>query len=418
MKEKLTHNLGLKILAVFVAALLWLISININDPISQRTYTVSVQLLNLSEMTDSGKYVEILDSTDTVRVTVRASRSVFSNFSERNLVATADVKEITEDNRIPIEINTSKTEDKIESIKGDKEFVEINIEDITKVQKPISVAVQNEPAEGYMLRSTGTEQNAVIISGPESVVSKVASAKVEINVEGATSDVNISLPLRLYDNDGIEIEDSRLSKSVTSVSTTATILQLKTIPVYFAVTGEAAEGYVYSGDVLTAPDAVTIAGKPSALKNVEYIEIKDVLDIDGATENVPATVDVSEYLPEGVIMANASASTVTAVATVEKEEKRTIEMDSSKITLRNVPDGSDISLRGLDDKVEVQLAGKGSVLETITEADITAYVDIQALMQAEDTTELAPGHYYPNVVLELPDYVRVTENLKVHIFVE
>ena len=122
MKKKLTHNLGLKILAVLFAAGLWVISININDPISPRTYSVNVQLVNLKELTDAGKYVEVLEDTDNIRVTVRASRSVLAGFNEKNLVATADLSEMTEDNLIPIALTTTKTDEKIESIKADKAF--------------------------------------------------------------------------------------------------------------------------------------------------------------------------------------------------------------------------------------------------------------------------------------------------------
>ena len=53
MAKKLTNNLGLKILAVLIAGLLWLIAININDPVSQQTYSVQVQILNAGIITDN-----------------------------------------------------------------------------------------------------------------------------------------------------------------------------------------------------------------------------------------------------------------------------------------------------------------------------------------------------------------------------
>ena len=85
MAKKLTNNLGLKILAVLIASLLWLIAININDPVGQQTYTVNVQMVNLSKLTDNNKYVEVLEGSDTIRVTVRAARSVLSELSDMAL---------------------------------------------------------------------------------------------------------------------------------------------------------------------------------------------------------------------------------------------------------------------------------------------------------------------------------------------
>ena len=48
MKDKLTKNLNLKIIAVLFAAGLWMISININDPYQSKEYSVTVQMLNTS----------------------------------------------------------------------------------------------------------------------------------------------------------------------------------------------------------------------------------------------------------------------------------------------------------------------------------------------------------------------------------
>ena len=96
MAKKLTNNLGLKILAVLIASLLWLIAININDPVGQQTYTVNVQMVNLSKLTDNNKYVEVLEGSDTIRVTVRAARSVLSELSDKNISAIADVDKLTE----------------------------------------------------------------------------------------------------------------------------------------------------------------------------------------------------------------------------------------------------------------------------------------------------------------------------------
>ena len=47
MKEKLTNNLSLKILSLLVAILVWLLAINIDNPIVKKTFIVTdVQLLN------------------------------------------------------------------------------------------------------------------------------------------------------------------------------------------------------------------------------------------------------------------------------------------------------------------------------------------------------------------------------------
>lgn len=419
MKEKLTHNLGMKILAVLFATCLWLISININDPVSPKNYTITVQLLNQSSMTSSGKFVEVLDETDSVRVTVRASRSVFTNFSEKNLVATADLNEITADNRIPIEISTTKTEDKIESIKADKDYVTVSIENIKKTQLPIDVAVQNSPASGYILAGTATDQNAVIVSGPESVVLTIKTASVDINLDGAVRDVNMSRPVRLYDEDGNEIDDDRLTRSVTEVSTTATIYQTKEVALEYTVMGEPAADYILTGEITSTPQSIVVAGKPSVIKNLSKITIDDVLNVSGAQSNVDVAVEVKKYLPDGIILADSTFSgTANVTAAVEKAERKTIDVSAHRVKITNMPEGFTGTVRGLDDYISVELIGLKEQLDLIKAEEINGSLDMAAYMKEQEMDEMAVGNYTVPITFDLPESVSLQQPVTVHVTVE
>ena len=417
MKKRLTHNLGLKLAAVFCACCLWLISVNINDPVTQRIYTIDVQLQNMNTLTNAGKYVEILDDTDSVRVTVRASRSVFSDFSEKNLVAIADVSEMEDNNRIPIEVTTTKSDSKIEGIIVDKEYVDVNIENVMKMQKRISVKVANEPADGYLLGNISTDQNAVIISGPESVVDRIASTAVEINVDGATSDVNITLPVHLYDADGREIDDSRLTMSVNEVFTTAAILQTKIVPIEYTATGNPAEGYIYAGRQIITPENVMVAGKPAVLKNLNSIAVEGALNLDGAEENVTAEVELKQYLPDNIILADSQFDGISRVtAVLEKEAIRTIEVPMEQITLTNAPEGFEAEFRGIEDIVLVKFAGLPSALNELNVDDIRGVIDVSAFFATMGEDAIVEiGSYYPRANFELPEHVYVKDGGTVHI---
>lgn len=416
MKKKLTHNLGLKILALLFAVCLWLISININDPVSPNSYTVTVSLQNLKNMTSAGKYVEILDDTDTIRVTVRASRSVFTNFSEKNIVATADLNKITDDDYVPIEISTTKTTDKIESIKADKEYVHVSVENSKKVQVPVEVNVSNEPADGYILGGTSTVQNAVIISGPESVISTIAKAGVEINVDGAKSDVNISLPIHLYDSDGNEVDDAKLSKSVNEVSTTAVILQKKEVPIEYETTGEPLNGYMLTGEIDSTPASVVIAGKASVIKNVSKITVPDAINVTGFDKDIEVIVELKQYLPEGTILVdNQYGGKATATAHIGKKEFKTIELNSTRIKVINLPDGYEASVRGLDETVELTLTGLKEQLDKVKADELNGYIDMQAYMKEENIEKLSEDSYPVSVTFELPEGVFLNAELKVHV---
>ena len=89
--NKLWNNLGLKIMAVIFSILLWLVAVNINDPVERKVFRdVRVETRNTNLLTDENKLYKVLDDTDTVTVTVRASRSVLENINVSDITASAD----------------------------------------------------------------------------------------------------------------------------------------------------------------------------------------------------------------------------------------------------------------------------------------------------------------------------------------
>lgn len=46
MKERLTNNLGLKVLAILLAFFVWLIVSNVSNPLELKTQEVKVEILN------------------------------------------------------------------------------------------------------------------------------------------------------------------------------------------------------------------------------------------------------------------------------------------------------------------------------------------------------------------------------------
>ena len=79
MKKRLTNNIGLKMLAFLIAVFMWLIVVNIDDPIMDKTYTgITVSVINEDVVTDNNRTYQIVDNTQTVNVVVSAKRSILS----------------------------------------------------------------------------------------------------------------------------------------------------------------------------------------------------------------------------------------------------------------------------------------------------------------------------------------------------
>lgn len=415
MKEKLSHNLKLKIVAVLIAAGLWMISININDPYQSKDYSVIVQLQNMNIMTAAGKFVEVVGNTDEISVRVRGNRSVMEAFTGSNIVATADIKEMDENNRIPIRLSTVKTVgNKIESLRANEDYLTVKIENILRVQKNIEIETKNEPAEGYLLGGTHTEQNALKISGPESIVNNLEKAVVSVDLAGAKDDVSMLLPIELYDKEGRRIIDNRLTTSINEVQCVASILATKEVPVVLVAKGTEAKGYGFNGQVLLDPEKIVLAGKNNVLRNLREIRVEDALDLTAAKANVSTKIDIKEYLPDNVILADPDFNgQINGTAIVEKEVMTEYLYKDEDIVIENLPKEYKAEIDLKENILLLSLFSFGSKIETVSLEQVRITVDMGLYMEEKDLTKLEEKTYVVPAMVQLPEGIWMETEVKI-----
>ena len=416
MKKWITNNLGLKILALFVSVGLWIIAININDPVSENTYTVNVTLQNSGVLSSAGKYFEVKDNSDRIKVVVRGTRTALSQFNQADIVATADMSKITEDNLVPIELSTTKQSDKIEGIRSESQYVKLALEDVKRLQMPIEVKVLNDPADGYILGATQTSQNVVILSGPESIINQVESAAVEIDVSGATTDVKISLPIHLYSEEDDIIDTSKVNMSVQEISTTASILQKAVVPLIAIPQGTPTQGYVLNGIIEGLPTEITIAGKSNIVSKIPYIDISESLDVNDIYQDTSYEININDYLPDGVSLVGTVGNNgiLDISVGVDKESEQTIVLDPEAIQVIGVPEGFSATVSDLENDVEVPVSGLKSLLDAVDESKLVPIINVDKYLSNNEMT-IEKGHLDIPLDITLPDNVRLSREVKVRI---
>ena len=231
---RLTRNLGLKIVSFLLAMGLWLLVVNIDDPVVRWTYLdVPVTIKNADVITNQGMIYEVLDGTDVIpRVTVYAPRSVGENISKSDIVATADMNTLNSLNILQVEFSVPRMGSQVTDIRGSADSMRVSIENKKNIQMVLQTNVTGEAPEGYVVGNVMTDQNLIRVSGAESIVNRVDSAVINIDMNSLsefTSDITTSVPVRLYDADGNEVEGSTLAKSPENVMITVEILSTKEI---------------------------------------------------------------------------------------------------------------------------------------------------------------------------------------------
>ncbi|MDE6388202.1 MAG: hypothetical protein K2L82_10425 [Lachnospiraceae bacterium] len=411
MKNKITKNWGLKLVSFLFASMVWIIVTNINDPVVPlRLSDIPVTIRNMDLITERGQICEVLDGTDVIdTVTIYAPGSIINTLSESNVVAIADVNDLTSLDTIPIKLSTNKYNDKVESIRGNIDTVKLNIEEKQTRSFPIRANVVGEVRDGYMLGDVSTEQNLLRVSGPKSVVSQIAKVQADVDVSGFTSNIGTDADIRLYDEEGVEIKSSSLERSITKVRVNVEVLEQKTVPITYTVTGAPADGFRMTGEVSSTRNNVVIAGRSKLIQSINAIEIAEGdIDVSGAREDVTILIDLKKYLPDGVILAEEDfEGMVNVTVAVGQEIRRTFTAKVDAVRITGLPTGFEAEIIDPEDECSITLVGLAAELETVNVNALEVSVDILAWLEEEGVEEPEPGYHRIPLSVNIPEDSKV-----------
>lgn len=389
--KTLVNNLGFKILAVALAFILWLVVYNIDDPKKTKTYTTNVTVENAAVVTDMNKCYEVLNGTNTVTFSVTGKRSELDKLDDTDFTAVADMNRLIvsadgDKASVPIEINTKRSFGAL-SINSKNKYLELSLEDLMSRRYMISADTSGKVAEGYALGEvTVTNPNVLNVSGPASLVKKVDKVVATIDVDGMSSNLTDNVIPILYDADGKEVDTTRLTLSNTTVTISAKILSVKEVPLVFSTSGKPYGEYRVV-EISSAPDTVKLKGTSSILNPLVSLEIpSSVINVSGAKEDVKTTIDITEYLPEGVELVNSSDASVTVTVRIEAYASRTYQLSSAGIRVEGLDDNYDLTFDSPD--ISVVVSALQEYLEKLKQTDMHATIDVSGLSEGTHQVEL------------------------------
>lgn len=248
MKDKLKNNLGLKIVAIIFAVLLWWIVVNIDDPIDTKQYVVNVSVTNTEVITNAGKSFQILDDTNSVTVTIKGRRKVLDEIKTSYIVATADLREM-QDSSVPIRLKVVGYEGDYETATAYPQNMQVRVENTQKKTFPITAVSTGNPRDGYVVGTMTSSPQTVDISGPESMVAKINKVVAKVDVSEISADTTIETELIYYDAAENRIDKSLLSSNCdkNGVTVNVDIWHTKKVSLNFDTSGiKPASGYAFT----------------------------------------------------------------------------------------------------------------------------------------------------------------------------
>ncbi len=396
MKEKLTNNLGLKILSVFLAFFVWLAVVNISNPEVTGSREVPLDILNEGVLESSNLTYEIQGGKNTVTVSYKVQtldEALVKSSDFRAYIDLADLYEPTGAVPVYVEVQGHKNLFIGNPPVAKPGVVRVTTEDLQRKPFDLRVIPIGQPEEGYNVGTATISPTYVYVSGPVSKVGQISSVGIEIDTDNATSNLSGTAKPIFYDANDNKLDellqDERVTLNRSEVDYELAILKVKTLPLDFETEGRVADGYRFTG-VETNVNSVEVVGLKSTLAGITSIKIpKSELNMDGAFADKEVTVDLSQYLPEGVQLSGDTRE-IKIIMKVEPLENRTFVLNTSQIRL--VGAASDYSYQYDQDSINVVVRGLKEDLDQLTVDNLEAELDV---------SNLEPGTHNGEVVFQL-----------------
>ena len=395
LKSMIFTNIPLKILAVIISAVAWIVITNISDPSNRVTIdNVQVVLKNSASLSDKGYIYE--NDLGHISIEVKGPKSVVGSLTETDFEAYADFEEWDEEsNYVDVHV---KCKDKdiskhIKIITSKNKENRIHIYKKVEKEIPIDILFTGSLDTGYVVGDYGISRNMVVVSGMDSVVNKIKAASISLDLsaidEKVSKEIVEKIAIDFYDNNGNVINISNVETSIREVTLHMDIYQEKWISIGYTITGEPAEGYHNRGNSENLVSVKVVA--PDFSAGTKLVLPADTVDITGADADKTFKIDLNKYLPDGYRITS-SITELEVKVDIEKYIDRTISIPVEKIKITGLNNEYQYKITTVDNRnvLAVKVSGYEDEIGKLTMEDLNPSIDISGK---------APGTYGIKVVL-------------------
>ena len=407
-KDAITHNFGLKLLSVIFAILLWFYVVNETNPIKVRHYdNITISIVGTEEL--SAQKLIPLESLRNIlpqaKVSLNVPHSEVSTISAANIEVTLDLSGIKSPGKyqVPLKVKSGNADVTVASFSPAS--IEVVIDELASAVVPVSISTIGKLPDNLYKGAPQTDPVTLQISGPESYISCITRAQIEVDLSAMTDGFVASMQYVYLDKDGNPVSGDNIDANRDVVLVDMGILSKKTVPLEYLSslknTDKMMEGYSIA-EVTSSIDSVTIIGDGATLDNINRIFIEDI-DMTGIGPET-ASLDAVMIVPEGVQLLN-TKQPVLSFDIVEKQISKEIIVDIEYITNAEYSAVADV----LQAKITVR--GGYFTVSAMTSEDVFVKADTTSLEAGLNTVKLNVSLREINPLLTVtaePDTVQVT----------
>ncbi len=390
----LRHNLGWKVLALFLAVALWAGLIT-QDPTLTREKTfvdVPVSIVGADTLKRNGLIVisDLSANPPTVRLKVDVPQKEYGNVTASNYNVRIDLSRISisKDQEIPgeqeIKIIASSTSAYGTVVEIVPDTLKVEVDNYTtQYRTPVTPVLEGELPPGYYSSFPSVNPPTVAISGPKSLIARVNGAVAtydQSTLPAKEGLVRFSVPLVLVDATREPISSNLIEVTSESVLlknaiVEQTLYNTKTIDLSQAALtkGTPKDGYRVKS-VSVTPSQILAAGRPESLAQIDHLFLDAPVDVSSAAESFNSVIKVR--LPDGIVYLSSTSVTVTVEIEPVGSNRS---FDNLRISTVGLADG--LSLAVDKSRGSVTISGPKLWLDSLRGSNVTLSADLTGLKE-------------------------------------
>jgi len=292
--------------------------------------------------------------------------------------------------------------------KLDPAYVSVVIKKKESETQNVTYELLNESKlnEKFSVSNVSLDQTSVVVKGSKDSLEQIATVKALIDLsnnkftEAITYDID-NIPLVAYDKNGQVIESVEIVPATLSASISFSTYKA-TVPVVVSTTGELVAGKSIS--------SITINGKSNFTVDI-YGEKEEIDKI----QSVPVIIDVNGRGTGGAFTYTASIQKLTGIRSMSEDNvKVVVAFGDEKQKTLNITNIRPINLgsglivnRTNNEPISVQVKGVQSVIDSINEENISAYIDLANFGAGESEVDVKIENTDPRLSFVVTNKVKI-----------
>lgn len=367
MKNKFVVALA----SIVFALLLWTYVITVVNPESEETYH-NIPVIFEGEALMAERNLMVVDGLQqSITMTLSGNRSDLNNLKSSDITIKVDLSKVSEAGDLRLSYTYSFpgniAANALEALHR-PDHIEVTVERRLTKELDINVVFEGKVADDYIAYKDGMElsQSRITVTGPESVVSRIAEARLKVDLNGRSESFSEELRYQLLDAQGQPVDSAMVVTNAGEITLRMSIFRIKEVPLVltFVAGGGATEE---TCKVTINPQTIQIAGGEAALEGLNEINL--------GTVELAEITSITELTFPIVLPANVTNLTGVTEAKVNLQfpmlSKKTFTV--TNFVALNVP--QELEAEILTQQMEITVRGRVSLVAKMTGDDITVYVD-------------------------------------------